>query len=236
MVKQPAKRDAARIRKETLRNLRQYKHLSDEEFEEVYQNLVAGVIVEKTFETRIQDKLDELAQDYDLDDLNANDKLMLRNMIQAMLQIEDLEQLAYRIRSQGIDEKAVELLGRINRQINELSERASNIQRDLGITRRIRKESSEQSVVDFIESLKAKAREFYQEKMQYIYCPNCGTLLATIWTLNKDKSDPSDRVVLRCKRKMPDGTECGTRVVFRIADNVNKEMTNSADLMPEGMR
>jgi hypothetical protein len=222
------------LSKRSMRNLKQYKHLPEEEFEKIYQQLVSDVASQKVFEERIQEKLNELAEDYDLNDLNANDILMLRNMIQAMIQIENLEQLAFQLRSGSIDEHTINLLGKINTQINDLVDRVSKIQNDLNITRKARKQDKEQSVVDYIEFLKQKANEFYKQKMQYIFCPNCNVLLGTIWTLYPE--DKRNKVVLHCNRKLDDDVVCDTKVVFIPAENLSKEMTNNPDLMFDGMQ
>lgn len=222
------------LSKKSMRNLKQYRHLPDEEFEKVYREIVSNVASQKLFEERIQEKFEELANDYDLEDLNANDILMLRNMIQAMLQIESLEQLAFQLRSGAVDEHTINLLGKINTQINDLVDRVSKIQNDLNITRKARKQDKEQSVSDYIEFLKQKAAEFYKQKMQYIFCPNCNTLLGTIWTLYPE--DKRNKVVLHCNRKIDDNTTCDTKVVFITSENLNKEMTNNPDLLFEGMQ
>lgn len=222
------------LSKKSMRNLKQYRHLPEEEFEKVYREIVSNVASQKLFEERIQEKFEELANDYDLEDLNANDILMLRNMIQAMLQIESLEQLAFQLRSGAVDEHTINLLGKINTQINDLVDRVSKIQSDLNITRKARKQDKEQSVSDYIEFLKQKAAEFYKQKMQYIFCPNCNTLLGTIWTLYPE--DKRNKVVLYCNRKIDDNTTCDTKVVFITSENLNKEMTNNPDLLFEGMQ
>ncbi len=222
------------LSKKSMRNLKQYRHLPDEEFEKIYREIVSNVASQKLFEERIQEKFEELANDYDLEDLNANDILMLRNMIQAMLQIESLEQLAFQLRSGAVDEHTINLLGKINTQINDLVDRVSKIQNDLNITRKARKQDKEQSVSDYIEFLKQKAAEFYKQKMQYIFCPNCNTLLGTIWTLYPE--DKRNKVVLHCNRKIDDNTVCDTKVVFITSENLNKEMTNNPELLFEGMQ
>lgn len=222
------------LSKKSIRNLRQYRNLPDEEFEKIYGEIISDLGKQKLFEAEIEKKLAELSKDYDLDDLNANDLLLLRNMVQAMIQVEALEQLAFQLRTRGVDDHVINLLGKINSQINDLVDRVSKIQNDLNITRRIRKQDKEQSVVDYIEFLKQKASEFYDQKMQYIFCPNCNTLLGTIWTLYP--SDKRNKVVLHCNRKVDDGRICDTKVVFYTAENLNKEMTNNPDLLFEGMQ
>ena len=54
--------------KRKLRNLKQYASLSDEEFDEIWeQKLEAIEVTPEMLEKRIKERLDELAEDYDME-------------------------------------------------------------------------------------------------------------------------------------------------------------------------
>jgi hypothetical protein len=170
--------------KRKLRNLKQYKDLTDEEFEEVYsEEIVASISqAEQDLEDRIEEKLTALAEDYDMSDMKINDRLQLRAMAQAEIQLEDLEQAVYMIR-QDITKDNVIVIEKLNNVMAKLRSDISSISDDLQLTRHIRKQSKEANVIRHLEDLKAKAMKFYKERMLYIFCPECKMLLATTWLM-----------------------------------------------------
>lgn len=181
------------------RNLRQYKDLTDEEFEEVMAKKISGVDTNREFEGRIKRKIDSFGEDYDLSDLKANDHLTLRALAQAYINLEDLEQLSYNIRAGGLhDLDQVFQLEKVSSIMTKLRDDISKMQGDLNITRKLRKGDKEESVVIFIEKLKEKAKAFYQSRMCYIFCPECKELLSTVWFLNPNSE--KSRVKLFCDR------------------------------------
>ena len=56
-----------------IRNLKQYKDLTDDEFDEMYSQMKMGIEVSNDLNERIARKLEECGEDYDLDDLKFND-------------------------------------------------------------------------------------------------------------------------------------------------------------------
>jgi hypothetical protein len=183
----------------SLRNLPQFRDMTDEEFAEYLDRKNQGIKKSVDYEARIEGKLAQFAEDYDLDDLKANDRMTLRALAQAMLTLEDYELWAYDQRSSeqlSLDKMlAMEKLGSIQ---SNLRKDISNMQNDLMITRKVRKSDSENSVIDAIENLKMKAKEFYKERMYYVWCPNCKMLLATMWFHYPDNRN--NKLSLKCER------------------------------------
>lgn len=218
--------------KNKMRNLNQYKNLNDEEWDETYSQIVAGVTKNQEFEKRIQRKINEFGKDYALEELNSNDKLQLRALAQAMINLEDSEVESYNIRSEGISLDNITLLEKLSKMMSELRADISKLQDDLKITRKIRKSDKETSVINFLDDLKIKAKEFYREKMNYILCPHCGMLLSTSWFLYPEAKN---RVHLVCQRVMDNGELCGT-----VVDTTSKELlslkgSNYSEVLPESM-
>jgi len=181
--------------KRKIRNLKQYQDMSDSEFEEQFSESVASTSSIRELSERIDAKLVLMGEDYDMDDMKSNDKIQLRALAQAEIQLEDLENVAYTLR-QDIQIDNVLVLEKVNNIMSKLRNDISMIQEDLQLTRKIRKESKEASVISYIDTLREKAKKFYKEKMLYIFCPECRMLLATIWLHYKD-ADSS--VKLHCK-------------------------------------
>ncbi len=211
-------------KKTRLRNLRQYKSMDDEEFEDAYEELLLSKERDTNFEQRIQNKLEEFEIDYDISDMKFNDKEVLRSMIQAIISLEELEQLAYRIGlSAADDETALSRLEKVSRMKSFIRSDISNMQNDLNITRKIRKGEKEESVLAAIDNLHKKAKEFVNAKFGRIYCPKCKMLIGSVWVLYPKSNN---KFWFHCERILEDGSICDTRVVISYADLIKNGMKN----------
>ncbi len=167
--------------KAKMRNLKQYQNLTDEEFEEMWAERERALSISpETLEARVNETLAKLADDYDMDDMKSNDMIQIRALVLAQIQLEDLEQTAFTLR-QEVDHQSVQILEKVNRILGGLRKDISEISNDLQLTRKIRKQSKEASVIDALNDLKIKAHKFYKERMLYIFCPECKMLLSTLW-------------------------------------------------------
>ena len=159
-----------------LRNLPQYRDKTDEELENIRDGIVLG-----SLESRIAGVIKSFEKDYDLSDMAANDMLYLEELAKVFLLLNDIEgHLRAELESEHTDWLNFE---KINRAAETLRVSASRIQRDLNITRKARQDTKGQSVVDFIEDLKTRAKHFLEERLLEIYCPKCKMLLCKVWYL-----------------------------------------------------
>ena len=214
------------------RNLPQYRGMSDEEFDRMFDETEYNVSISKDFEDRIAKKIDEFSQDYDIDDLKINDKETLRAFVQAIIALEDYERIIFNIRSEGdISQHNINVVDRLGKITSDLRKDISRFQEDLNITRKIRKSDKETSVVSYISNLKEQARQFYEQKMSFIYC-ECGLLLGTIWSLYPEENNT---VVLTCHRKLDDGSLCGKKVKVTTKELMENRGTNRVDITPESL-
>lgn len=187
--------------KRKLRNLVQYKDLTDEEFEKVWEEKLQAIeLSPEMLEKRVAEKLDELANDYDMADMKSNDMIQIRALALAQIQLEDLEQVAWQAR-QEVDYNSVQILDKVNRILSSLRDDISKISNDLQLTRKIRKQSRETSVIDAINDLREKARRFYKERMLYVFCPECRMLLCTLWLMYADGKNTLRLQCDRCNHK-----------------------------------
>lgn len=220
------------VKKTSVRNLNQYKNLTDEEFEEVWIQKTLDLEPSKEFEKRIDKKLEAFSEDYDISDLKINDKETLRALIQALISLEDYEQAMFKLRGEGINSNNLQLMEKVNKMMSDLRSDVSKLQNDLNITRRYRKSDKEASVINYIDSLKEKAREFIEAKHSYIYC-ECGMLLGTVWTLYPN--EPRNKIQLVCNRKLEDGTICGKKTTVTTDELQENNGTNKSEIIPEGL-
>ena len=221
--------------KNKMRNLAQYKDMSDEEFNLLMaeETKSLGIETSKQLEKRIEEKLEMFSKDYDLSDLKINDREILRGMIQAIISLEDYEQYLWKIREEGINPDNIILIDKIQKVISDIRGDISKFQNDLNITRKVRKSDQETSVIAYIEGLKEKARKFYESRMSYIFCPKCNTLLGTIWTLYPESD--KNKISLTCYHENPDGTLCNEKVVVGTKEMLAKRGTNNKEILPESL-
>lgn len=215
------------------RNLKQYKDLSDEEFERTITEKALGFEVSGEFEKRIQSKLAEFDQDYDLSDLKINDRDTLRALVQAHISLEDYEQYLFKVRVGGIDNSTIQLTKDIQKVMSDLRSDISRLQEDLNIKRKVRKQDQEVSLQAYLDSLKEKARAFYESKMSYIFCEKCNVLLATLWTLYP--TDDRNKIALVCHNKSDGEHECGHKTIIDTKTLLNNSGTNNKKITPESM-
>ncbi len=214
-----------------MRNLAQYKNLSDEAFEKVMEDRAVSVGRSEDFETRILKKLEEFDKDYDLSDMKINDRDMMRALIQAQINLEDYEQFLFKIRSEGITESSLYATEKLQKVMSDLRADISKLQNDLNITRKVRKSDQDVSVLAYITGLKEKAKKFYEAKMSYVFCPKCDMLLGTFWTMYPDNE--RNKIALVCGRVMPDGSTCGEKVIVGTRELLKGRGTNKKEITPE---
>ena len=219
--------------KSQIRNLAQYKDLPDDEFEQLWLERNQPAVDPQEFEDRIKKKIEEFSQDYDIDDLKINDKESLRALVQAVIALEDYEKISYDLRStDAISQTNVNIVDRISKVMSDLRKDISKLQEDLAITRKVRKTDKESSVVSYISALKDQAKEYYESKACYVFCPSCNMLLATLWTLYPDSHN---KLELKCDRTLDDGHKCGTKVTVTTKELWENKGTNKREIIPEAM-
>lgn len=218
-----------------LRNLPQYRDLSEDEFQKAILELQKkdlGVSNPEVLQKRIAEKMKMFENDYDLSDLKVNDREVLNGLIQAIITVEDFDIELFKARSNGVSPENLILVEKLQRARSDLVKSISDMQNDLAITRKHRRSDQETSVLAYIESLKDKARKFYQQKMSYVFCPTCNTLLCTIWTLYPDSNN---KITLTCKQKDKDGVPCNTTFTVTTKQLLETRGTNNKSVMPESM-
>lgn len=214
-----------------LRNLPQYRDMPQDEFDTLMEKKAIGVEPSLVFERRIEEKLARFEEDYDLTDLKVNDKEVLRGLVQAIISLEDYEQFVFKLRAEGVNTENLLAIDKIEKAMNDKRKSISDAQNDLAITRKHRKSDQETSVIAYIDSLKDKARKFYQSKMSYVYC-ECGTLLGTVWSLYPESDNKMSFV---CQQKDKDGNPCGKKTIVATKELLKNRNTNRKEIAPESI-
>jgi len=219
--------------KKQLRNLAQYREMSDDDFETLWEERDNNTSSYADFEERIKKKIEEFSLDYDIDDLKINDREALRLLVQAIISLEDYEQMMYDLRSNSdINQSNVGVINNVNKVMSDLRKDVSKLQEDLNITRKIRKSDKESSVISYIANIKEQAKIFYESKASYIFCPECNMLLGTVWVLYPEADN---KYSFTCKRPMPDGSLCEHKFTVTSKDLLKNRGTNKTEITPESM-
>jgi hypothetical protein len=195
--------------KKQLRNLKQYEDMSDEEFDAIFANKGAAEINYEALEADIEKRLVEFEEDYDLSDMKINDRIVLRNLVVSMISLEALEEQFVGLR-ENLSDANILLIDRTSSVMSKLRHDISDMQNDLKLTRKIRKDSQEENFMTWLANTKEKAAKFYKKKHLYIFCPECRRLLATVWKLYPDELDILE---LQCGNK-----ECNHHFTVLLAD------------------
>jgi hypothetical protein len=214
--------------KNRLRSLKQYRDLSEEEFDDIWSKKITGIDTIKEFENRIEAKLKKFEDDYDLKDLKVNDMLSLRALAQAYISLEDLENYSYNFRTGGIESERILEMEKVNNVMSGLRRDISTMQNDLKISRKTRSEKDE-TVLSYLENLKQQAKKFYKSRMFYVFCDKCSMLLFTGWFLYPNENNI---ITLTCNRKLQDGSKCGNKIKITSAELLSKRGVN-LDTVPE---
>ena len=223
-----------------LRNLVQYKDLTDEEFEAIFEEKYSEERdtreAIKSFEEEIDRKIVEFGEDYDLSDLKINDREILRALVQATLSLEHLELWLYKQRQ--ADEKLgmdnILVFDKVNKVASDLRSDISKLQGDLKITRKIRQSDKTESVLAYLDDLKEKARKFYESRMMYVTCPKCNQALFSGWFLFPKAKN---KLTFTCSRVIEDeNTLCGNVFSITSEELLKNKGFNNLDVIPEGMQ
>jgi hypothetical protein len=217
-----------------MRNLYQYRNMSDEDFDQIWEKKIVGAMPSSEFESRISRKLDEFAQDYDLSEMKVNDNASLRALIQAIIALEDYEQILFRMRSSGEDigSADINIIDKISKIMSDLRGDIGRLQDDLQIKRKVRNQDKESSVINYIDSLKIKAKQFVESRSMLIVCDKCNMLLASLWCLYPEEDN---KLVLHCHRKLENGEECGAKITISTKELMKTKGTNKIEVLPESL-
>lgn len=235
------------------RNLKQYKDMTDEEFLVVMEEKEGTVVLDSTkvkgkpksmkdvgemidipvvsdeeFAKRVQEKFDSLEDGYDLSGMKANDMQVVSALCWSFVQLEVYQDTIRALTSNTESIVLFEpIIKSVSTMMKELRADISKMQVDLNITRKIRSSDKDASVVSAWDSLKKSAKDFYDQKMSYVYCSSCNQLLSTTWFLYPTKKNVLE---LTCDRKLDEeGNVCGNIEIITSQELLEKKQTNHRD-------
>lgn len=177
--------------------------MSDEEFDIIFEELYGEKVRKKDndLEEKIEAKMQDFGEDYDLADMKINDRLVLRNLIITIITLEELEETFAGMRT-DISEGTMLMVDRLAGVMSKLRKDISDMQNDLKLTRKLRKEGREESFLAWLDKMRERAAEFYTEKTLSIFCPDCRMFLGSIWLLYPEEDNSIFWYCRRCKKSI----------------------------------
>jgi hypothetical protein len=135
---------------------------------------------------------------------NANDAEMLRSLVQHSIQKDVVNKQIIKLqREDELDTRTLKNLGDYQKG---LVDTINNLQEKLGINRKQRKEKQVESIPQFVELVRSRAREVWDRETVSIRCENCEITLATYW-LNFPLNATVVKMEIECDR-------CHERVIY----------------------
>ena len=220
--------------KDSLRNLSQYKNLTDKEFDAAFKEyLIEKKEREKDnrteFKKRIDQKIAELSEDYDIEDLKYNDLMQLNDLASAILTLEDFQETYHMLQQESVTNQNISVVERLARVISIIRSDISKLQDDLKLSRKIRKSDKEESVSAYITNLIREAKGKYEKSLTYIFCPKCNTLVCNAWFLYPDASN---KLTLTCRSILESGEICDHRFSVTSKGLMKDKGMNNSKLFP----
>ncbi len=216
----------------SLRNIPAYKDLSEEELGKVYREKYDSILKEQENNKEIEEILEEYKKTYDLDDLKPNDLASLYSLIKATLLLTKYESKMHEL-SEDVNYSNIAVVEKLSKVCSDLRGDISKLQDDLKISRRTRKSDKEESVLNFVETLKDKAKRFYQAKTQLVFCPKCGMLLANVWWLYPNQKN--NKIIVRCQRETANGSICDGQITLSAKELTDMGGANKSDI-PDSLK
>lgn len=134
---------------------------------------------EKEYQKKYNVLLAKYRKEYAVDMNETNDAEALRSLVRYVIQLENADQLIMKEQSANYpDHRTLKGLGDFQRSIQM---NVNELQDKLGISRKARKEKSVNDIPEYINSLQAKAREFWQRKTIPVKCNKCEIELVRYW-------------------------------------------------------
>jgi hypothetical protein len=156
------------------------------------------------YEEDFNSKLEYLKNEYGVDMNNSNDAEMLRSLVQQMIQKDVVNTQIIKLqREPELDTRTLKNLGDYQKG---LITTIADLQEKLGINRRQRKEKQVDSIPQFVELVRSRARDVWQRSTHPIRCEACEIELSRYW-LNFPEKTRAVNFEIECWK-------CGELVVY----------------------
>lgn len=147
---------------------------------------MAGKIIEaaQSFEDKLRIKREEYAKAFRIDDLNdANDRSNLDMMLKTEIMVDDIQEQIKSLMEEDVVSN-VAAIKKLSDLLKDARDTVLTIQRNLAIDRKTRKTEETASVADYIRTLKREAKDFMEQRIIRVYCPDCKVMVGRIFPVH----------------------------------------------------
>lgn len=155
-----------------------------------------------TFQEKFDDKLQEYEKVYDLGSLNdANDKANLYTILRNQIIVEQLQDAINDLVEQDTVNNITEIK-KLSDAVKDMVDRIVSLEKTLGIDRKTRRKDDETSVGDYLVHIKTAAREFMEQRIIKVYCPQCKVMVGRIAPVHDHTSYRCSFTCSQCKQEV----------------------------------
>jgi hypothetical protein len=123
---------------------------------------------------------DEFSKSYDLSSMNgANDAQNIETLIDNLILTKQLRSEARRLTEEDASGNIVQIK-KLTDAAKDIVDRNMALERQLGIDRKSRKRDDETSVGEYLLYIKSAARDFLEQRLIKVYCPDCTVMVGRI--------------------------------------------------------
>jgi len=184
-----------------LRNLKPYKGKTDDEIIKILTEKRAVDVVEKpkgdNHDKVFRDKMKILQEEYAVDMNDSNDVESIKTLVRQQIQLEqiqtDIDNIQRKSTRSIDDYNNLKKLGDFQR-LTYIS--VKELQHELGISRKQRKEKATDDIPKWIDGILDKSKNFMEKKTTVIKCPRCNIELFRYWMNFKDTKGAITRQTL----------------------------------------
>lgn len=138
-----------------------------------------------TFDEKLQTKLESYAKAFRIDDLNnANDKSNLDMMLKTEIMVDDIQEKIRDLMTDDVVDN-VAAIKKLSDLLKDARDTVLAIQRTLAIDRKTRKTEETASVADYIRAIKRDSKDFMEQRIIRVYCPDCKIMVGRIFPVHE---------------------------------------------------
>lgn len=133
----------------------------------------------KTFQERMDEKLELYAKNFKVDELNdANDKALYMIMLRTEIMVEDLQEKLTDVMQKEDLVDAAQNIRRLSDLLKDNTKTIVSIQNTLMIDKKSRQANETANILDYIATIRKSASSYLDSRLVKVYCPDCKILVA----------------------------------------------------------
>jgi hypothetical protein len=190
-----------------IRNLKPYRGKSDEEIAEILRNRkprekrevsVPEVPNINQYDIKFNEKMKILQTEFGVDMNDSNDSEALKNLVRLQIQLEKAVTAIHLLQeTDDLDKDEVVRLKNLGDFQRATMTSISDLQGQLGISRKQRKEKAVDDIPQWVDRVLEKAKTTFDRKTIKVDCPKCQVELGRFW-LNFPHEDNDIQLSLTC--------------------------------------